>query len=65
MPIVVSDELKAKLKEQRLNQLSSYYYELQMNKAAYEANGKTEQAAEVQRLMDETQTSYDAISAMQ
>lgn len=64
MAITVSLELQQQLKEQRLKQLEAYYFELKMNKTAYEANGKAEQADEILKLMVETETSYNAILAM-
>lgn len=63
--ITVSPELKSQLKSQRLKQLEAYYFELQMNKTAYEANGKTEQAEEMTNLMEETDVSYQAIESME
>lgn len=65
MTITVSPELKQQLKEQRLRQLEAYYFELEMNKTAYEANGKLDQAQEIQKLMDETNVSYEAILNME
>jgi len=64
MAITVDPEIQQQLKDQRLKQLAAYYYELQMNKVAFEANGKTEQAEEMAKLMSETETSYNAIQAM-
>lgn len=64
MAITVSPEIQQSLKQQRLKQLEAYYFELYMNKVAYEANEKKDQAAETQKLMEETEISYKAIQQM-
>lgn len=64
MTIPVPDDVKQSMKEQRLRSLAAFYFDLQMNKTAYLANGKTELAAEMDKQMAETETSYQAISAM-
>lgn len=63
--ITVPADLKQQLKDQRLRQLQAYYYELQMNKTAYEANEQTDQMNEMDRLMAETDNSYQAILNME
>lgn len=60
----LTPEIKAQVKQQRLTNLAMQYYEQQMTLAAYAANGKTQQAGEVHRIMDELEVSYAAIAAM-
>lgn len=60
----IDQNLKEQVKAQRLRNLQAQYFEFQMNKVAYEANGKIEEALQMDRLMDETDISYNAISAM-
>jgi hypothetical protein len=63
--IVVSQEVKDQGKAQRLRNLEHQYFELIMNKTAYEANNKTQQAAETAAAMAEVVTSYNAIAAIE
>ncbi|MFD7521441.1 hypothetical protein [Paenibacillus chitinolyticus] len=62
--INVSPELKVNLKQQRLRQIEAQYYEIKMNKTGFEANGKVEQAAEMENLLQELERAYQAISNM-
>jgi hypothetical protein len=56
--------MKQTQKEQRLANLKSQWFEHYMNKIAYEANNIPQGAAASQKKMDELQTSYDAILAI-
>lgn len=62
--ITVDKQIKDDMKTQRLLQLKRQYFDFDMNKVAYLAQGKTENANEMQKLMDEVETSYNAILAM-
>ncbi|MNC07070.1 hypothetical protein D3C75_546000 [compost metagenome] len=61
MPIEIDATLKVQLKEQRLRNLSAQWYEQELNRVAYEANGRTQQAAEAVKLQQEIEVSYKAI----
>lgn len=60
----IDTNIKEQAKSQRLRNLQAQYFEFQMNKIAYEANGKTEEAAQMDKLMVETDISYNAIQAL-
>lgn len=60
----IDQTLKEQVKQQRLRNLQAQYFEFQMNKVAYLANGKTEEAEQMDKLMAETDTSYNAILAI-
>lgn len=60
----IDQSLKDQVKTQRLRNLQAQYFEFEMNKVAYEANGKVEEAAQMARLMAETEISYNAILAL-
>ena len=51
--IVIDETMKAQLKEQRLRNLAAQWYEQELNRVAYEANGRTQQAAEAIRVQAE------------
>jgi hypothetical protein len=62
--MTIDEALKAQIKEQRLKNLSIQWYEQELNRTAYEATGRTQQAAEAVRLQAELEASYKAIEAM-
>lgn len=62
---VIDIGMKQTQKEQRLANLRSQWFEFYMNKVAYEANNSSQGAAAAQKKMDELQTSYDAILAIE
>lgn len=59
---IIDTAIKLQQKEQRLANLKIQWFEMYMNKVALEANGRDASAA--QKKMDELQTSYDAIEAL-
>lgn len=65
MTIHIDEATKAQIKEQRLRMLAAQWYEQELNRVAYEANGKTQQAAEAVRIQQEIEISYQAIEALQ
>lgn len=62
---MLEEGLKAQLKEQRLRGLAAQWYEQELNRVAYEANGRTQQAAEAEKLQQEIVVSYQAIAEME
>jgi hypothetical protein len=60
----IEKEISKPAKEQRLKNLRAQYFELQMNLAAYEANGDTAGAEKTRGLMESCQKSYEAIEAI-
>lgn len=62
---MLDSSLKAQMKEQRLRGLAAQWYEQELNRVAYEANGRTQQAAEAVKLQQEIETSYAAIEALE
>jgi hypothetical protein len=62
---MLDSNLKVQLKEQRLRGLAAQWYEQELNRVAYEANGRAQQAAEAAKLQQEIEVSYQAISAME
>lgn len=65
MTIQIDETTKALLKEQRLRILASQWYEQELNRVAYDANNKVQQAAEAARIQGEIEASYKAIEAME
>lgn len=63
--IVIDETMKAQLKEQRLRNLAAQWYEQELNRVAYEANGRTQQAAEAIRVQAEIEVSYRAIQELE
>lgn len=64
-PIVIDENMKTQLKEQRLRNLAAQWYEQELNRVAYEANGRTQQLAEAIRLQAEIEVSYRAIEELE
>lgn len=60
----VTETQKEQQKQQRLANLSAQWFEMEMNRVAYEANGKDQQVAEVVKLQKELEVSYEAIQKM-
>lgn len=61
----IDTTMKQQQKETRLANLKSQWFEWYMNKVAYEANGSSQGVAAAQKKLDEIQTSYDAILAIE
>lgn len=62
---MLDSNLKVQLKEQRLRTLAAQWYEQELNRVAYEANGRVQQAAEAVKLQQELELSYQAISELE
>lgn len=62
---MLDSNLKVQLKEQRLRGLAAQWYEQELNRVAYEANGRAQQAAEAAKLQQEIEVSYQAISELE
>lgn len=62
---MLDSNLKVQLKEQRLRGLAAQWYEQELNRVAYEANGRTQQATEAAKLQQEIEVSYQAISELE
>lgn len=65
MTIQIDETTKALLKEQRLRMLASQWYEQELNRVAYEANGKEQEAASTIKIQSEIEASYKAIEALE
>lgn len=61
----IDASMKQQQKESRLANLRSQWFEWYMNKVAYEANGSSQGVTAAQKKLDEIQTSYDAILAIE
>lgn len=62
--ITIDEQQKAQQKAQRLTNLAAQWFELEMNRVAYEANSKTQQVEDTVKLQVELETSYAAIEKM-
>lgn len=62
---MIDATMKQQQKDTRLANLKSQWFEWYMNKVAYEANNSSQGVAAAQKKMDELQTSYDAILAIE
>ena len=62
--MIVDTTIKTQLKTQRLQALQAQYFDLQMTAVALEANGRTQQAEETRKRMEETDISYQAVLAI-
>lgn len=62
---MLDSNLKVQLKEQRLRGLAAQWYEQELNRVAYEANGREQQAAEAVKIQQELELSYQAISELE
>lgn len=60
----IDSMIKSNMKEQRLMNLQAQWFEYTMNKIAFEANGLTKLAEEAGKKLNEIQTAYDAIAAL-
>lgn len=60
----LSEEMKAKLKEQRLAQYRQQAFVLQMDLAALEAVGDSQKAAETRSALEDVQKAYTAVEVL-
>lgn len=57
--------MKGQMKEQRLRMLAAQWYEQELNRVAYEANGKEQEAVSTIKIQGEIEASYKAIEALE
>ena len=60
----IPDDIKKKMKEQRLKQYQQQMFALQMDIAALEAIGDTERVKEAYKALEDVKKAYKAVEAL-